>query len=183
MTFIRIFGQSCKTLQLLFWFPYHPVASWVFYGFLYILSLWKWSLHYCTACVCLPTHVCVFTYHQLESSAQLQPDLWERWTPQSYHIPTSPHQHCFCLVSGCGAGQHTGWDILAQVPYNSLGSSPDPPNYSWIQKANTQSRPSSASDVCHEPEAVKLGSTSGHHFVLYVGRGGKEVSKKSFPNW
>lgn len=111
MTFIRIFGQSCKTLQLLFWFPYHPVASWVFYGFLYILSLWKWTLHYCTARVCLPTHVCVFTYHQLESSAQLQPGLWERWTPQSYHIPTSPHQHCFCLVSGCGAGQHPGWDV------------------------------------------------------------------------
>lgn len=140
----------------------------------------KFTLLYC---MCVLAHPCV-CFHipsawiLCSASARFMGEMDTSVLPHSHQ-----NQHCFCLVSGCGAGQHTGWDILAQVPYNSLGSSPDPPNYSWIQKANTQSRPSSASDVCHEPEAVKLGSTSGHHFVLYVGRGGKEVSKKSFPNW
>lgn len=65
-------------------------------------------------------------------------------------------------------------DLLAQVTYNLLGSSQDPPNYSWVEMANTQYwpgiHPGSANDVvCYVPEAVKSGSTPGHQFVLHIG--------------
>lgn len=76
-------------------------------------------------------------------------------------------------------------DLFAQVAHNLLGSSQDPPDYSWTEKANTRCWSGVTPRQCKWccvlcAWGCKIRINSWASFCAAHRR---EVSKKSFPNW